>query len=500
MSPRRCLAGLLLALACAGCAAVGPDYARPVIEAPGTFSEAATATAEAPNLEMAAWWRGFGDPVLDSLMERAARANLDLEQARARVVQARAALRGARGGLWPTLEGSGAITRSKESRNAVEGASYSSGKTSTLSQAGFDASWELDLFGRARRNVESAQASLEAGREDLHNALLTLLGDVADSYIGLRSSQSRLAIARANLEAQRQTVDVTRARWRAGLVSWLDVAQAESQRAATEADIPSLESAVKQAMHRLAILLGQAPGTLTAELAPVRPLPEPGEALLATGLPAQLLARRPDLRASERRLAAASAEIGVATADLYPSFDLTLGLGLQSAGSKTLVSSASRYWSIVPGVTLPIFSGGSTLAAVEQKRAAYDEALAAYRAAFLTALEDVENALASSSAQSARRVSLTEAERAAEESVSLARERYAKGLVNFLDVLSAQDTLYAVQDSLDQCRADQLTALVALYKALGGGWAAESAAQAEDGAAVGPRPAPRAEAAAAPGP
>ncbi|MES9996602.1 efflux transporter outer membrane subunit [Desulfovibrio aminophilus] len=500
MSAWRVLAALILALACAGCAAVGPDYARPELAAPEGFSEAGDASAVPPALELAAWWRGFGDPELDSLMERAARSNLDLEQARARVAQARATLRSARGGFWPTLDASGEVDRSKDSKNAVEGATYSSGKTSTLYKAGFDASWELDLFGRTRRSVESAEASLEAGREDLHNTLLTLLGDVATSYVSLRSNQSRLAIARATLESQSQTVEVTRARWRAGLVSRLDVTQAESQRAGTEADIPGLELEIKQAMHRLAILLGQAPGALKSELAAVRPLPEPGKAVLATGLPAQLLSRRPDLRASERRLAAASADIGVATAGLYPTFDLTLGLGLQSAGNNTFVSNASRYWSIVPGVTIPIFSGGTTLAAIEQKRAIYDEDLAAYRAAFLTALEDVENALASYYAQTARRVSLAEAARTAEESVSLARERYAKGLVNFLDVLSAQDTRYSAQDSLDQCRADQLTALVALYKALGGGWAAESVVQEEDGGAAGSSPAPRAEAVAAPNP
>lgn len=461
---RLCCLGLTLVLAAC---AVGPDYHAPALDAPQAYAEARK-QGEAQALDLAAWWKTFDDPVLASLVDRAALANLDLAQAQARVVQARAALKAAGAGFWPTLEGTGQISRSKDSKNAVAGSSYSSGSTSTLYTAGFDASWELDVFGKVRRQREAAAAELEASQEELADTLRTLLAEVATNYAALRSAQSREAIARANLKAQDETLEITRTRFQAGLVSYLDVAQAESQRASTAADIPSLQATAKESMHRLAVLLGLAPGALNAELSKAAPLPEPIKALPDTGLPSDLLARRPDVRQAERTLAAASANIGVAQAGFYPTFDLTLGLGLQSVGNKTFLESASRYWSIVPGVNVPLFSGGSTMADVEQKKAMYDESLAAYRAAFLTALEDVENALSGSYAQQERLSLLAQAEDAARRSLDLARERYAKGLTGFLDVLTAQETLYTAQDNLDQCKADLMTQVIALYKALGG--------------------------------
>lgn len=466
MSAQARLCGLVLALACAACA-VGPDYQAPVLPAPEAYAEIRR-ERETRALDLAAWWKVFDDPVLSGLMERAARANLDLAQAQARVVQARAALKASTAGFWPTLSGAGSLTRAKDSRNAVAGSSYSSGATSTLYQAGFDASWELDVFGKVRRRREAAAAELDAGQEELGDTLRTLLAEVAANYVSLRSAQSRAAIARANLKAQEETLAITRTRFQAGLASYLDVAEADSQRASTAADIPALEASAREAMHRLAVLLALAPGALNAELSRTAPLPEPVKALPDTGLPSDLLARRPDVRRAERNLAAASANIGVAQAGLYPSFDLTLGLGLQSVDDKTFLESASRYWSVVPGVNVPIFSGGSTLAEVEQKKALYDEALAAYRAAFLTALEDVENALSGSYAQQERLDLLAQAEASARQGLDLARELYAKGLTGFLDVLTAQKTLYTAQDNLDQCKAELMTQVIALYKALGG--------------------------------
>ena len=472
MSPAARLAALCLCLACAACA-VGPDYQAPALDAPPAYAEARQKSA-AQALDLAAWWKTFDDPVLSGLMERAAQANLDLAQAQARVLQARAALKAVTAGFWPTLSASGTASRAKDSKNAMEGSSYSSGATSSLYTAGFDASWELDVFGKVRRQREAAAADLDASLEERNDTLRTLLAEVATNYVGLRSAQSRAAIARANLKAQDETLEITRTRFQAGLVSYLDVAQADSQRAATAADIPSLEASAKEAMHRLAVLLGLAPGALNAELSRPGALPEPLKALPDTGLPSDLLARRPDVRQAERNLAAASANIGVAQAGLYPTFDLTLGLGLQSAGNNTFLSSASRYWSIAPGVNVPIFSGGSTLAGIEEKKAVYDEDLAAYRAAFLTALEDVENALSGSYAQQERLALLVQAEAAARQSLDLARELYAKGLTGFLDVLTAQETLYTAQDNLDQCRAELLNQVIALYKALGGPPAEES--------------------------
>jgi NodT family efflux transporter outer membrane factor (OMF) lipoprotein len=253
------------------------------------------------------------------------------------------------------------------------------------------------------------------------------------------------------------------------LISYLDVTQAAAQKSATEADIPTLETAIKQSIHRLAILCGQDPNAFKAQLAEPRPMPSYA-GLVATGLPAELLARRPDLRQAERQLAAASADIGVATAGLYPKFDLTLGLGLQSNNASHFFERASRYWSIVPGISLPLFTGGKTMAQIESKQAIYDEVLARYRATFNTALEDVENALAAWYAERARQQTLAEAVAANANAVKLAQESYRRGLTTFLNVLTAENSLFTTQRSLSQSNARLLTDLVALNKALGGGW------------------------------
>lgn len=455
-----------------GCAAVGPNYERPVLEAPTQWTEGREQAEAAPALDQLAWWKAFGDPVLNSLLEQAARTNLDLEQARARIVQARAAHTVASAAALPAVNVSGSVTRSDNSNNitAISPLAATTGP-STVYKAGFDASWEIDIFGGVRRSIEAAQARVDASVEDLRATLLTLLGDVATNYADLRANQEQLAIARRNVEAQQQTVNVTRERYRLGLTSYLDVAQAEAQKATTESDIPTLEAAIKQSIHRLGILLGREPNTLKPELSAARLIPKP-EGVIATGLPSELLARRPDLRRAERQLAAASADIGVATAELYPRFDLSFGLGLQSSSASKFLEVSSRYWSIVPGVSAPLFDAGKARATIEGRRAVYDETLAKYRSTFNSALEDVENALAAYYAEQARRRVLVESVRANEDAVALANERYRKGLTSFLDVLVAERSLYGAQTSLSRSDANLLIDLISLYKALGGGWSA----------------------------
>lgn len=462
---RTALAVAVTLLLC-GCAPVGPDYRQPMLEAPARWAKGSDAGQQAPDLAQTAWWQSFDDPLLNSLIDRTVAANLGLEQAKARIAQARAGviLAGAPG--LPQINTAGAVSRSRRSGNLTTGGSS---QTSTLYQAGFDAGWEIDVFGGIRRSVESAQARLDASIEELHGVTLTLLGDVARNYIELRARQAQLQITRNNLVTQQDTVTLTQERYRMGLTSYLDVTQAEAQRTATEANIPPLEAAITASMHRLAILVAQPPAALSAELTPVRPLPSIHE-LLAPGLPAELLARRPDLRAAERQLAAASADIGVATAELYPTFDLTLGLGLQSSNSSNFLERASRYWSIVPGVALPVYDGGKRRATIQVKQAVYDESLARYRAVYNTALEDVENGLAAYYAERERNRVLTESVRVNEEAVALALDRYRRGLTTFLDVLIAQRALYAAQSNLTESNGLQLTDLVALHKALGGGW------------------------------
>lgn len=462
----RATAAVAVALLLCGCTTVGPDYRRPTLAAPDSWQSAVEPQTAAPDLVLSAWWLGLNDPVLNSLIAKALVANLELEQARARIAQARANLELAAVPGRPQVNATGSITRSRTSEHLPSSAG---GETTTLYQAGFDAGWEMDVFGGVRRSVEAAQARVDASIEDLHAVTLTLLGEVSKNYIDLRANQVQLQIARDTLAAQRDSVALTQERFRLGLTNYLDVTQAESQQAAVAVTIPTFETAVKAAMHRLAILLGQPPATLNAELSDVQALPR-ADKLLAPGLPTELLARRPDLRAAERQLAAASADIGVATSGLYPIFDLTLGLGLQANSASTFAERASRYWSLVPGIAIPLYDGGKARANIRAKQAVYDESLAQYRAAFHTALEDVENGLSAYYAERSKTKLLTDAVRVNEESLTLALDRYRRGLTTFIDVLTAQRTLYATQSSLSQSEAQQLIDLVALYKALGGGW------------------------------
>ncbi|MBL8484301.1 MAG: efflux transporter outer membrane subunit [Rhodocyclaceae bacterium] len=476
MRPRRA-AAVAATLLLPGCAAVGPDYRRPPLEAPPRWSAGQLPAAAAPGLEQVAWWKNFGDAHLDRLLEQAVDANLDLVQAQARVLQARAALIAAGAARAPQLAASASLARSRSSENSLPGAA--AGQVTSLYQGGFDARWEIDLFGGLRRGVEAADARLAASIEQRHATLLTLLAEVARNYLLLRAGQEQLAITRRDIARQQETLAVTRQRHGLGLAPYFDVTLAEAQLAADTANIPAQETAIKAALHRLGVLLGRAPADTLPELATPRPLPQPG-ALDTAGLPSELLARRPDLRQAERELAAASADVGAALAELYPKFDLTLGLGLQAARPALLGRAASRIWSVVPGLSMSVFDAGRRRALVAGRSAVHDELRAKYQAAFLSALEEVENSLTAFYAEQQRRTLLAEAVTANEQAVALAGERYRRGLTSFLEVLTAQTLLYASQRKLAQSQADLVTGLVALYKALGGGWQAAPGAGGSD--------------------
>ena len=426
------------------------------------------ANGDAPGLDSQAWWESFGDPTLDSLVHRATKGSLSLQQAQARILQARATLGSAKADQWPSVRATASVDRGDTSDNATSPAVATS--SMTLYQAGFDASWEVDLFGGKRKAKEAAQARYEASVEDLRTAHVTLAGDVATNYIALRGSQALLEVARQNAETQRQIVKLTGERQRLGLTSGLDVAQAKAQLASTTAEIPSLEASIRQSIHRVSILLGLEPTALVDELSTARPLPS-AQGALATVLSSELLERRPDLRGAERNLEAAMADIRVAKSELYPKFDLTFGLGLQSTQASNFTSVSSRYWSIVPGLSLPIFNRGALKAGVARKEAVYQEALAAFRALYHTALEDVENALTNYYAEKGRRQDLEESLLQSRKAFALAQERYQRGLTSFLDVLTTQSSVQAAERSLSQSEAKVLTHLVSLHKALGGGWA-----------------------------
>jgi multidrug efflux system outer membrane protein len=468
-------AGLVLLAGIGGCM-VGPTYRPPQVAVPAAWSEGPPTGAEARTAAIAQWWTTFKEPMLESLIARAVQSNLDLRTAAARVREARA-LRGVTAAdLWPTINVSGSYTRqrSRESAftlpsGAVSGAAGGGNLTQDLFQTGFDASWEIDLFGSVRRSIEAADADLAASQEALRDTLVSLLAEVARNYVEVRGVQRRLAIAQENITSQQETLTLTRARFTAGLTSELDVVQAASQLATTQSQVPTLETSLKQGLHRLGVLLGQEPGALLTELSRAAPIPTaPPDG--PVGLPAELLRRRPDVRQAERQLAAATARIGVAEADLYPKLSLTGSLGLESVKLADLATGASRFWSIGPTLSWPIFDAGRIRANIAVQDARTEQQLTTYEQTVLTSLEEVENALVAYSREQVRHAQLAEAVEANRRAVELSNELYIRGLGDFLNVLDSQRALFASESDLAQSEATVSTNLVALYKALGGGW------------------------------
>jgi outer membrane protein, multidrug efflux system len=469
---RVCLAVLWL-LACFGYGCtVGPNYSKPKLEVSKQWSELpASGVARGSSVtDVTRWWSAFGDAQLDSLIDRAVQSNTDLRLAKARIHEARARKGIVAADLFPTIDVSASYARLRPSKNSSSDGSGSGGEQD-LFQAGFDATWEIDVFGGVRRGVEAARADIEAAEEDRRDVLVTLLSDVAQNYIGVRGNQLRIAITRENIVAQHKTLELTEGRYKAGLGNELEVAQARAQLAATESQVPVFQTAVKRSIHRLGVLLGQEPGALLDELSTDAPIP-PTPPEVPVGLPSDLLRRRPDVRRAEREIAASTARIGVATADLFPRFFLTGGLGQQSVSFSDIAAPASRFWSIGPAVSWPIFDGGRIRANIKVQDAKQEQALVIYEKTVLTALEDMENALVAYSKEQATRLSLAESVESYMKAVTVANELYSKGLTDFLNVLVTQRALYQSQDALAESSQRVSTNLVALFKALGGGWEA----------------------------
>ena len=460
------LSGGLLLLA--GCLTAGPDYRPPQTDLPVRWSTTPGAGVRAVAADAAAlecWWTVFNDPVLSDLIERARTGNRDVRQAAARLCTARAQRALSKAGLFPTLSANASASRSRSSREA------GGGLTANMFANGFDASWELDLFGGQRRTLEAATATLQAAEEDLRDVLVSLLAETALNYVELRSYQARLSITEASLTSQGETYDITRWRHAAGLTTQLDEDQARRNLEMTRADLPALQTSLTQAQHQLAVLLGQPPGALQALLA--RPGAVPVAVTnVAVGVPADILRRRPDVRRAERQLAAQTAQIGTAAAARYPNVSLAGSIGLESltlgnlytAGARTAQAGASAVWKL--------FDGGSIRANIEVQTAKQAEVLNAYEAAVLTALKDVEDALTAYANEQTRRQTLVEAQQAGLRAFELARHQYAAGLVDFQTVLDTQRSLLTVQEQLAISAADVTSNLIRLYKALGGGWTA----------------------------
>jgi NodT family efflux transporter outer membrane factor (OMF) lipoprotein len=462
------LACLMLIVA-SGCM-VGPDFRKPEPPMPDSFlgvkeakQPGAKSVATDRSADLARWWRQFEDPTLDRLVGEALKANLSLALAEANLRQARA-LRGiAVAGLFPSATASAAYQRQS-------GPLYgTTGNPRNLYLATVDAAWELDFFGGVRRNVESATANVTAAVENLRDVQVVLIAEVALYYVQLRGYQQQIVTARNNIKAQRHTADITRRLFKAGFDSGLDVANAESVVASTEAQIPVFETGARQSIYALSVLLARPPADLVELLSPTGGFPAvPRE--IPTGLPSELLRRRPDIRQAEAQLHSTTAQIGVATAQLFPQFSLTGGATWQSTASHIWFNNVSRSLFIGPAASWPIFQGGAIVSSIRAQEALRDQAFITYKQTVLTALQDVENALVAFAKEQEHNKSLGDAVAYDRKAVELSLKLFQEGQTDFLSVLVAERQLYTDETALTTSTQNIAADLVALYKALGGGW------------------------------
>ena len=457
-----------VALLLGGCT-VGPDYHPPANDqTPRHFSEP---TAPAPILGKE-WWTILGDPVLDQLIADALKSSPDLAIAQTRIVEARAELAIARAEELPEADAGATYKRQHGSANVPVGTppgGLGPNVGSNLFLAGFDASWEIDLFGGRRRAIESADAALDAVTAEQRDVELSLVAEIARDYVELRTAQRRLDIVRELVDIRRDLLKLVSARFDSGLAGALDTARARTELEAGEAELADLRASEHAAIYRLGTLVGQAPEELLPSLSPPRPIPVASKDV-PVGLPSDLLKRRPDIRAAERRIAAANARIGVAEADLYPHFALTGGAGFESLQQNKFLVGPSRYFSVGPSVDWLIFDAGRVRDEILAERARTDAAAARYRKIVLGALGEVETALVIHAQSLAAKDSRGRELASARQALDLARRLYEKGLEDYLAVLDAERTVH--DSEMDLARTDQecTDSMVALIKALGGGW------------------------------
>lgn len=477
------ITGLFSVLALAGCV-VGPNYKRPRVSIPEKWTVAPARGASTRPSKTDEWWSSFNDPELDSLVERAIERNLDLGLALERVEEARAATGVARSGYFPNVDANisaarlrggfneGVIHAAPSSNNTSVSPSLISPFETNVFQGNLSASWELDVFGGIRRSVQASRADLAAQEENRRDVLVILLGDVGQTYAQLRGYQRRLEIANKNIKTQQETLDLTAARAKAGLATELDVSRAAAQLDTTKAIVPALHSGIEVSIHRLSVLLGEEPGALRSELEKTGPIPSVGPDV-GVGLPSDLLERRPDIRRAEAQMAAATARVGQAKAERFPSFVLTGTAGRQATQLHDLTLGIGNFFSVGPvgpGISLPLFTGGRIRSNIAVQTSRERQATIAYHSTILKALEEVENALVNYSEEQERRDRLNQAVDQSQLAVHLANEQYRAGITDFLSVLEAQRDLYANEDQLVQSETSVTTDVVALYRALGGGW------------------------------
>jgi multidrug efflux system outer membrane protein len=455
---------LLLALAAAlsGCASMDPQDARlPDTPVPTAWAVGTTAASGVTATSLAQWWQRLGDPQLTALVEQALTANTSVRTAQAALRQARAQVDVQAAGLLPQVGASASAQRSR-SGNSGTGNNF---------QVGFDASWEPDVFGRVRAGVNASEADARAAEASLADVQVSLAAEVAVNYIELRGLQQRLVIARSNLASQSETLQITQWRLQAGLTTSLVAEQARAASEQTAAQIPALEASLAQSRHSLAVLTGQAPAALDAQLAASVAVPQPGDEL-AMAIPAETLRQRPDVRAAEQRITAALARVSQADAARYPDFGISGSLGLRALTLGALSGGSAVAASLLGSISVPLLDGGAARAQVQAQEASLEQARIAYQAAVLTALKDVEDALVSLRGNRERLVRLRSAADAAGNAELLARQRYSSGLIDFQSVLETQRTLLSTQEGVATTVANLSADHVRLYKALGGGWQA----------------------------
>lgn len=465
----RLMSALIAVTALAGCE-VGRNYHQPEtgldthfagVHEPGLIENAA----------IEKYWTNFGDDVLNSLIEDSIAHNYDLGAAEANLRAARAARRLAGFDLFPTVTLSGSYTHDLDAQQQLPGVSRHNREFDTA-DAGFQGLWELDLFGRVRRNVEAARAEVGVATATLQDARVSVIAEVARDYLVLRGLQDQLSLTRRNADSQFESLKLTRVRLEAGRGNELDTSRAEAQWQTTVASIPTLEASIATTIYRLSVLSGHQPTALSVRLAaqPMPTLPP----LNSIGTPEQLLRRRPDVRVAERRLAGATARIGVAAGDLFPKVTLVGSIGYLAPTFGQFGQKDAEFFTAGPSVSWAAFDLGRVRARIKSAEAQTDAAFASYQAAVLNALEDTEGALVSYGRSQLRRDALQVAAAASDKAADLARRRFQGGLIDFLEVLDAERTALSADLLLSQSRTDAATSLVAVYKALGAGWNLES--------------------------
>jgi len=447
---------------------VGPDYEAPETAMPDAWHQEVAAGLVEGEADIQNWWEVFNDPVLTDLIEQPTVGNKDLQTAFGRIQEARAARGFATGEFYPDVDGSGSAERTRQSEGIVRNPGAPQKRVDNFYDVGVDATWEIDVFGRISRSVESADASLQSSIEDYRDVLVSLYAEVALNYMDVRAFQARIQFSKNNIATQAGTVQLTQDRLASEIAPELDVRQAELNLSRTEADLPRLEQSKVQAINRLGVLLGQPPAMLHPILEVDAPIPRPPEQV-AVGLPSELLRQRPDIRSAERQLASQTAQIGVATADLYPRFSLSGSFAFETAG-RGIFSNGNHAWSFGPAFRWNIFDGGRVRNNILAQDAISNQLLSDYENTVLLALEDVENSMVAFEQEKIRRDALERSVIAAQESVRLVKELYIAGLTDLQNVLDMERSLAEQQDDLAESAGRVSQNLVALYRALGGGW------------------------------